>query len=106
LCATDGVAVTRSITTGELASQDTATGRPLWRLTNQGASTQWAATSGRLVQVGEGRLFLRDVHTGRTDWAAAGSNHLLGLGSDWLATSAESGPGPNDPFDVRFYDPS
>lgn len=96
LCATDGVAVTRSITTSELAGQDTATGRPLWRLANQETSTQWAATSGRFVQVQEGHLAIRDVHTGRADWAAANSDHVLGLGSDWLASSAES--------DVRFYD--
>jgi outer membrane protein assembly factor BamB len=106
LCATDGVAVTRSTTTGELAGHDTATGRPLWRLANQGASTRWAATASRFIQVDEKHLTVRDVHTGRAEWAAADSNHLLGLGSDWLVSSVESGPGPNDPFDVRFYDPS
>jgi hypothetical protein len=98
LCATDGVAVTRSLTTGELAGQDTTTGRPLWRLANagQGPPSRWAATSGRFVEVHEGHLSVHDVRTGRAEWAAAGSDNLLGLGSDWLASGVES--------DVRFYD--
>ncbi len=96
LCAADGVAVTRGLTTGELAGQDTATGRLLWRLAEQGPPAQWSATSGRFVQVHEGHLTIHDVHTGRAEWAAGGSDNLLGLGSEWLAGRAGS--------DVRFYD--